>query len=302
MYFKSAAHTSLSGLIFRNKLSAFEGFYCIISQFLGALIAGLVCYALYHNDWEQIGYPEVNHSSSKYSAFVAEILQSFALVLTVLNVATTKANADNSYFGIAIGFVVLSGAITEGGKSGACYNPAVAMLTLLNGDKGDLWVFLIGPMIGGIMAGLLFPTLNPAEAEDAPLVHTKLTSLSSETQLSAAALLMEFIGTFFLTYTIALTANANVSGFVAVGAILTSMIYAGTCRCVTCGQGCCVCRQSKYSTCLKCSAVPSIASQWMPRTLASSPHTCLFFRWIHKRRPLQSLRHVRRVPTRSHSG
>ena len=217
-----------SGLMLRNKLSLFEGFYCIVSQFLGATAAGLLCYTLYHNNWEDIGYPEVSHGYSKVSAFVAEILQSFALVLTVLNVATTKANADNSYFGLAIGFVVLSGAITEGGKSGACYNPAVAMLTFLNGDEGDMWVFLIGPLIGGIMAGVLFPTLNPTEVEETDWLKAKLTScFSPETQLAVAALLMEFIGTFFLGYTIALTANADVSGFVAVGAILTSLIYAG---------------------------------------------------------------------------
>src|SRR3954454_8040529 len=41
------------------------------------------------------------------AAFAAELLFTFALVYVVLNVATAKSTAGNSYFGLAIGFTVL---------------------------------------------------------------------------------------------------------------------------------------------------------------------------------------------------
>ena len=48
------------------------------------------------------------------AAFAAEFLFTFALVYVVLNAATAKSTAGNSYFGLAIGFTVLSGAFAVG--------------------------------------------------------------------------------------------------------------------------------------------------------------------------------------------
>ena len=56
-------------------------------------------------------------------ALVAEFLFTFALVYVVINVATAKLNADNSFYGLAIGFAVMSGAFAVGGTSGAAFNP-----------------------------------------------------------------------------------------------------------------------------------------------------------------------------------
>ena len=57
------------------------------------------------------------------AAFAAEFLFTFALVYVILNAATAKSTAGNSYFGLAIGFTVLSGAFAVGdvsGRSGVC--------------------------------------------------------------------------------------------------------------------------------------------------------------------------------------
>jgi aquaporin Z len=119
----------------RNHLSLFEACYCIVSQFFGAMLAGAVCYALYDSEWSNIGFPSVSNTSDKNSrprAFVGEMLQAFALTTTVLNVATTKAQKNNSYFGLAIGFVLLAGALVMGEISGACFNPAIGNINMCN--------------------------------------------------------------------------------------------------------------------------------------------------------------------------
>ena len=47
-------------------------------------------------------------------ALLAEFLFTFALVYVVLNVATAKGTANNSFYGLAIGFTVLVGAFAVG--------------------------------------------------------------------------------------------------------------------------------------------------------------------------------------------
>ncbi len=51
-------------------------------------------------------------------AFFAETLYTFALSSVMLNVATTKSQSGNSFFGMAIGFTVLAGILTVGPISG----------------------------------------------------------------------------------------------------------------------------------------------------------------------------------------
>src|SRR3954471_18496936 len=61
------------------------------------------------------------------AAFVMELLFTFALCYVVLNVATSKDHPNNSFYGLAIGFTVLTGAIAVGAISGGAFNPAVAV-------------------------------------------------------------------------------------------------------------------------------------------------------------------------------
>ena len=59
---------------------------------------------------------------------IAEFLFTFALCYVVLQTATTKNTAGNSYYGLAIGFTVLVGALSVGGALCAgAFNPAVAI-------------------------------------------------------------------------------------------------------------------------------------------------------------------------------
>jgi len=95
-------------------------------------------------------------------ALLAEFLFTFALAFVVLNVATTKSTAGNSYYGLAIGFTVLAGAYAVGGVSGGAFNPAVGagplLLRSLIGESGiqNLWLYVAGPLLGGIVAALVF--------------------------------------------------------------------------------------------------------------------------------------------------
>ncbi|MDT5408810.1 MAG: aquaporin, partial [Mycobacterium sp.] len=97
------------------------------------------------------------------AAFVVELLFTFALCYVVLNVATSKDHPSNSFYGLAIGFTVLAGAVAVGGISGGAFNPAVTLAGAAMGIFAwpTLWVYLVAQVIAGAAAGLTFLALNP---------------------------------------------------------------------------------------------------------------------------------------------
>jgi aquaporin Z len=97
------------------------------------------------------------------AAAVVELLFTFALCYVVLNVATSKDQPGNSFFGLAIGFTVAAGAFAVGGISGGAFNPAVALGAATAGlfAWSTLWVYLVVQVVAGAAAGLTFLALNP---------------------------------------------------------------------------------------------------------------------------------------------
>ena len=88
----------------------------------------------------------------------AEFLYTFALVFVILNVATSEATAGNGYYGAAIAFVVLAGALTVGGISGGSFNPAVTGALFTSGaiETADLWMHLVPQFVAGVVAAQAF--------------------------------------------------------------------------------------------------------------------------------------------------
>ena len=101
--------------------------------------------------------PNVGH------ALVAEFIGTFALAYVVLNVATAKGTANNSFYGLAIGFTVVAMAFALGGISGGAFNPAVAVgITVMGLAKiSNLWIYLVGNFAAAIVAALTFKFINP---------------------------------------------------------------------------------------------------------------------------------------------
>lgn len=129
-----------------------------IAQTVAALCAALVVGAL-----KPVSLvAPIDHSVA--ASLIAEFLFTFALCVVVLTTAMSKATEGNSYFGLAIGFTVMTGAYAVGGISGAAFNPAVAVgITSLGLSAwGAIWIYLVACFAGGAVAALAFKTLDPA--------------------------------------------------------------------------------------------------------------------------------------------
>jgi aquaporin Z len=98
---------------------------------------------------------------------LAEFLGTFALAFVVLNVATAKANASNSFYGLAIGFTVVACAFALGGYSGGAFNPAVAVGATAMGlnSAANIWIHLLGDFAGGAVAAIVFRMVSPDDVQ-----------------------------------------------------------------------------------------------------------------------------------------
>jgi aquaporin Z len=99
------------------------------------------------------------------AALVAEFLFTFALAYVVVNSATAKGTAGNSFYGLAIGMTVMTGAFSVGWISGGAFNPAVAIGAAVMKLVGfaQIWIHLVADLAGGLCAGLVFKFLNPED-------------------------------------------------------------------------------------------------------------------------------------------
>jgi len=129
--------------------------YCA-TQIAAAFVASLVVFYVTGKAFVPTPSTEV------LPALIVEVLFTFALALVVLNVATSKSTAGNSYYGLAIGFTVLAAAFAGGPISGGAFNPAVGvgpalgMLFFGTASISHVWIYIVGPLVGGALAGVVF--------------------------------------------------------------------------------------------------------------------------------------------------
>lgn len=143
----------------RGRLPAADLAAYVIAQLAGALVAALAVLVI----TRQTFAPAPGLGVSVMAALLVEVLYTFALALVVLNVATAKATAGNSFYGLAIGFTVAAAAFAGGPTSGGAFNPAVGtgpilVQTFLGGGGSivNLWLYWVGPLAGGALAALVF--------------------------------------------------------------------------------------------------------------------------------------------------
>ncbi len=148
------------GVAIRGRLPAREIPSYVLAQLLGAVFAaGAVTFL----KGTTPAAPDSDYSLGQIA--LAEFLFTFALVYVVLNVATAKANAGNSFYGLAIGFTVMSGAFAVGPISGGAFNPAVATGCLYMDliPAASFPVYIGAQLTAGAIAAYIFKTLNPED-------------------------------------------------------------------------------------------------------------------------------------------
>lgn len=140
----------LRGALSRTDLGPY-----VAAQLLGALAAFAVGSILWHDKY--FGQ-SVDLNGKIWAALFAELVFTFALCYVVLHTATSKDNAGNSFYGLAIGFVVAAGVVAVGSVSGASFNPAITFGLSLGGlfSWKFIWVYLIAEGLGAVLAAYAY--------------------------------------------------------------------------------------------------------------------------------------------------
>jgi aquaporin Z len=149
-------------VLLRGRIQIGEAIAYWIAQFAAGVLAGAVSHAVV-NPATVRTLTLAGHAFT--AAALAELLFTFALCWVVLNVATSRQQSGNGFFGLAIGFTVTAGAFAVGGISGGSFNPAVTLGGATGGmfAWSTLWIYFLVELGAGALAGLVFRALNPAD-------------------------------------------------------------------------------------------------------------------------------------------
>jgi aquaporin Z len=140
-----------TAVLLRGRMKVSEYVAYVVTQLVAAVLAGLLVRGVG-------GREAAGATASTGKMLVVELLFTFALAYVVLNVATAKGTAGNSFYGLAIGSTVIVGAISVGWISGGAFNPAIALGATIFGafPWSHIWIYLLAELAGAIGAAGAF--------------------------------------------------------------------------------------------------------------------------------------------------
>ncbi|CAN1333642.1 Probable aquaporin TIP-type RB7-5A [Linum perenne] len=139
------------GLAVGGNITILTGIFYWVAQCLGSTVACLLL---------QVSVPThgVAAGMNGVQGVVMEIIITFALVYTVYaTAADPKKGSLGTIAPMAIGFIVGANILAAGPFSGGSMNPARSFgPAVVAGDFAGHWVYWVGPLIGGGLAGLVY--------------------------------------------------------------------------------------------------------------------------------------------------
>jgi len=156
------------GVLMAGRMSVSDFIFYVIAQVLGAIAGAGVLYiilsgkasgwtgSLGQNGWGPGNFGEYN----LVSAFVFEVVATFIFLVCILGV--TQKGAPTQLAGLAIGLTLTMIHIAGINVTGVSVNPARSLGPALiglgsnPGALGQVWLFILAPLIGAAVAGMMF--------------------------------------------------------------------------------------------------------------------------------------------------
>jgi MIP family channel proteins len=146
------------GMLVTKRIKPFDAIAYIISQILGAIVAGGLLVALTPANAgtsSLYGSPILSPSISIAQGIILELVMTFFLVFVIFATAVDKRAPQLG--GFAIGLTVTIDVLIGGPLTGAAMNPARAIGPELAALNFSYWyIYWIGPIIGGIIAAIVY--------------------------------------------------------------------------------------------------------------------------------------------------
>ncbi|KAF7828428.1 putative aquaporin TIP-type RB7-5A [Senna tora] len=144
------------GLAIGGNITILTGIFYWISQLLGSIVACLLL--SFVTGKQSIPTHGLASGVGAIEGIVFEIVATFGLVYTVYaTAADPKKGSLGVIAPIAIGFIVGANILAAGPFSGGSMNPARSFgPAVASGSFADNWIYWVGPLIGGGLAGLIY--------------------------------------------------------------------------------------------------------------------------------------------------
>ncbi|GAB2268785.1 Aquaporin TIP3-1 [Dionaea muscipula] len=144
------------GALVGGRISVLRAFYYWVAQLLGAVVA---CALLrLATDGMRPVALRVNYGEGNINALLLEVIMTFGLVYTAYATAIDpKRGSLGTIAPLAIALIVGANTLVGGPFDGASMNPARAFGPSLVGWRWkNHWVYWVGPLLGGALAGLIY--------------------------------------------------------------------------------------------------------------------------------------------------
>ncbi len=170
------------GVFVNGRMTAREMVAYWAAQFVGAALAGAVLFCIgnsiegwtpgvfaangYGADFATVAGGEYQ-SIGVAGAFAVEAVLTFVFLLVILGATDSRAN--NKFAGLAIGLCLTLIHLVSIPLTNTSVNPARSFSQCLFANAegwcawGDLWLFIVAPMVGAALAGLAYNVYSPKE-------------------------------------------------------------------------------------------------------------------------------------------
>ncbi|MFJ9004665.1 MIP/aquaporin family protein [Streptomyces canus] len=150
----------------------------IAGQMVGAMLGAVLCWLVYFaqfqaNAEEELAQPTLGIFSTApairnpVANLITEIIATIGLVLPILAFGLTKGLGESGTAVLVVAFLVVGIGLSLGGPTGYAINPARdlgprivhALLPIPHKGTSDwsyAWIPVVGPLIGGALAGVIF--------------------------------------------------------------------------------------------------------------------------------------------------
>ena len=151
-------------MVLDKRTTAMDAVGYIVAQIIGAIAAAAVIYVTVSQAAVTAGITKPGAGISDISALILEAV--FTAIFLIVILTASKRAGDFAGLAIALTLIAIHFAIAN--VTGSSVNPARSIgSALVGGDLTGLWIYLIGPTVGGIIGWGIYRAMEMTSEEPA---------------------------------------------------------------------------------------------------------------------------------------
>jgi len=155
---------------FLRRIDPIDAVVYVLAQLSGAVLGALACKGLLLDEGRAVDWGAGQISpllGGNFAGMVCEGIGALLIVLGVVAVAMNK-RARNEWGPLTIGLTFAFGVFIFGPLTGGCFNPARWFgPALVSNEWGGVWPYIVGPLLGALIAALIYKfVITAGETDD----------------------------------------------------------------------------------------------------------------------------------------